>query len=406
MAEESVMDAVNAALAGTVPEPEQTDEVIVDENADGSGDAGEVSGDELGDIAAKPEGEEGETPEGEESAEGVEAEAPDLAAEAELLGVSKRNADGTFKSKEKFAADVAAAKATETARAGTKAPAGKPDAAAAAAAKAGKKAADPINDPIPADLKQETQQRIRTLIDRTKASEEKATQVQQNFDYLVQGVQSTGASPEQYGETLSWLSLFNSGDPKQQEKALEIIEDVADRLATMVGKERKVADPLAAHLDLQQAVAKGQLTAQYAKEVARSRNQGAFRQELQSHASVQQQQEQAAATEKETARTDLNSLEESLKATDPLYEQKKAAILPTLKVVFPTIRPSQWKETFTKLYREARVVPRIAIRRPVVTGQPMRANKSGAATGGGNPQKQEPKTPMDVMNAALASVGK
>lgn len=397
MAGESVMDAVNAALSGNNPPDEPADEVVADEVPDTGANEGALAN--LGDAATdeQPEGEVEETAEGE--VEGEVEQAPDLAAEAELLGVSKRRADGTFKSKEQFEADVAAAKAAETAKAGTKAPG-----SAAAKTPVPKKAADAINDPIPADLKQETQQRIRTLIDRTKGAEEKAAETQQNFDYLVQGVQATGASPEQYGETLSWLSLFNSGDPKQQASALEIIEDVADRLATMLGTDRKVADPLAAHLDLQAAVKGGQITQQLAKEMARQRNQGAFRQELTQAQSQRQQQQNQAAQEKETARVDLNTLEESLRASDPLYDKKRAAIMPTLKVMFPQLPPSKWKDTFTKLYREARVATAQPIVRRTPVNQPLRANKgAGAGTAAGAGAAQ-PKSAMDVINAALGSM--
>src|SRR5208337_2173710 len=98
---------------------------------------------------------------------------------------------------------------------------------------------------------------------------------------------------QQYGETLSWLALFNSNDPKQQEKALELVESVAERLATLLGKERTIGDPLAQHGDLKDAVAKGQTTLQFAKEIARIRNNQTFRTELQTNASAEAQAKEA-----------------------------------------------------------------------------------------------------------------
>lgn len=388
MAEESVMDVVNAALEGKVPdEPTETEEVVLDE------ETGEETGEE---VVEGEEGAEGEV--GTEGEEGGEEESDaDVAAEAAKLGVSAKRANGQFKSKEELTADVAAAKvaADKTVKPGEKPAEGKSVA---------KKEPDPINDPIPKDLKQETQQRIRTLIDRTKSAEETATKFETDFNYLVKGVQSTGASPEQYGETLSWLALFNSGDPAQQAKALELVENVADRLATMLGKERAVSDPLAMHPDLQAALKAGQITKQFATETARLRNGTTMRQELTTAVNTQTQQEQAAAQEKEQVRLDLNALEASLKATDPLYDRKKAAILPTVKVAFANMPRSKWKEAFQQIYREVRLAPVV---RRVTTAQPMRANKSGGAAGGGAPASKgaEPKDGLAALNAALAEIG-
>src|SRR6202007_446082 len=125
---------------------------------------------------------------------------------------------------------------------------------------ASKKQADAVNDPISGNLKPETQQRIRTLIEKTKEAEGRATEAQQNFDYMVHGLQAVGATPEQYGETLSFLALFNSNEPKQQGQALHLLEIMAENLATMLGVERKSTDPLAAHPDLQQALQRREIT--------------------------------------------------------------------------------------------------------------------------------------------------
>jgi hypothetical protein len=146
--------------------------------------------------------------------------------DAEADASRPRNADGTFKSAEQIAAESAkpAAKAME-----------KPGEKPAADANAGKKQPDAINDPIPKDLKQATQERIRTLIDTTKQATERATVVERDFNQIVEGIKSTGTSPEQYGEMLSFMGLFNSGDPGQQKQALEVAFDFVQRLSTMLG---------------------------------------------------------------------------------------------------------------------------------------------------------------------------
>jgi len=101
---------------------------------------------------------------------------------------------------------------------------------------AAKKPADPINDPIPKDLKKETQDRIRSLVSTTKEVTAQRDAVAKDFDYMIEGIKATGTTPEQYGELLSFMALFNSNDPASQTKALELVESVADRLAMLLGK--------------------------------------------------------------------------------------------------------------------------------------------------------------------------
>jgi hypothetical protein len=346
--EDNVMDAVNAALGDAVTEPETEVETETPET-------------EVETEVETPEGET-ETPEGETETE-VEVE-------------TERGPDGKFKKKE---AEVEAEKPkVET-----------------------KKEKDPVNDPIPKDLKKDTSERIRTLIDTTKTVTAERDQIKQDFDYLIKGVEATGATPEQYGETLSWLALFNSNNPQQQEKALELVENVAERLATLLGKERTVGDPLGAHADLKDAVAKGQITAQYAKEIARTRNGQTFRSEITATASQQAQQQQAAAQELATARSDLTALEQTLQGTDPQYEAKKAILVPALKPVFASIPPSQWKQKFQEAYRAINVgsTPKPAAKAPA--NQPLRAGKQPA---GG--QTKTPSSMLEAISGALGSMGK
>lgn len=368
----TALDAINEALGlsggeGATETPE------AEEPAGAEGDAGaglEGEGEEGAGEGAEGDGAADGAGEGEEGTEGAGED------DAAAATGRERNPDGTFKKVD------AEGKPIE----------GKPGE---------KKQPDALNDPIPKELKTETQDRIRTLIKTTKDVTAERDKFKTDFDYMIQGVQATGATPEQYGETLSFLALFNSSDPAQQEKALEVIEGVADRLATLLGKERTVGDPLASHADLKDAVAKGQVTAQYAKEIARTRNATAFRGEINTSVQQQQQQHQTAQQEMATARTDLTTLENSLRATDPAYEAKKAILVPILKPIFATIPPSQWKGAFEKAYKEAKVgaAPAAGVRKVGAGQQPMRAGKNPA---GG--QARAPASMLEAVSGALAGM--
>jgi hypothetical protein len=265
---------------------------------------------------------------------------------------------------------------------------------------------DAVNDPIPKDVKQETRARMQSLIDTTKEVTAERDKFKQDFDYLIQGVQATGATPEQYGEALSWLSLFNSGNPADQVKALELIESVADRLATFLGKDRSVSDPLARHEDLKAAVARREITAEYAKEIARQRNGVAFRTEISTSQQQRQQQETVAAQTLQQARNDLTALEANLRAVDGAeYEAIKSQIVGPLKPLMAAINPSQWHAKFIEAYKMAKESRAQMARAPVApkipANQPLRGGKNPA---GG--QARAPASALEAMTGALASMNK
>ena len=375
MTEKSALDAINEALgAESTGAPDENagvpenDATAVSNSSDESNTSDSSSADaEMGDGEAEGEGDSGGEGEG---AGGDEGALPSGDGTITTAATGDRNPDGTFKKKGEEP-----------------------------------KKADPVNDPIPRDLKVETRARMQTLIDTAKEVTAKYEKAQQDFDYMVQGVQATGTTPEQYGEALSWLGLFNSGDPKQQERALELVESVAERLATLLGKERVVGDPLAQHADLKNAVASKQITPEYAKEIARVRNGQAFRTEINTSAQQQQQTQQQAAQTLQTARNDLTALEENLRAVDGAeYDAIKAQIVDPLRPLMAAINPAQWKAKFTEAYKaakDARTAAKITrtVEPKVPTNQPLRGGKNPA---GG--QARAPASAGEAMNAALASM--
>ena len=352
------------------------------ETGDTSGTLGDAVADPIAD--GDPETPEGETPESETpEGETPEGETP------EGEGEGERNADGTFKAKAK-----AEEKPEGEKPAGEKKPEAEP------------KKVDPINDPIPKDLKLETQERIRTLIDTNKETIAQRDKVAQDFDYMIQGVKATGTTPEQYGELLNFMADFNSKDPARQAHALELVENLADRLATMLGKDRSPSDPLAKHADLQEAVAKGQVTPAYAKEIARTRNGQAFRTEIETSQGQRAEQQRAQQQELDGARNSLNELEGVLSKTDPQYDAKRAALVPILQPMFKTIPPSQWRAHFEQAYANLRLpAPARAAPKPIGR-QPMRAGGSAQASGKGGDLKPGAGSMYDAVNEALSEFGR
>lgn len=269
-----------------------------------------------------------------------------------------------------------------------------------------KKVADPINDPIPPTLAKETQDRIRSLIKTTKETEAKATEATEQLDYIVNGVRATGMNPQQYGEVLSFMQLFNSGDPKQQETALGLIENIADRLASLLGKERAGSDPLKGFPDLAAAVAQGQMTRQWAGQLATSRRQQTTRSEIETTARTAQSTEAAYAQEKETARIDMNKWETETAAKDPQFKLLAPKLIKELKEDYQKVPPKEWLPRFQQAYRVAKAAAGPVrstttgqfVKGGVPVSQPLRARSSAA---GGT---HAPTSALDAMSAALASM--
>src|SRR6185312_1462291 len=278
------------------------------DGASGEADTGDQSG---GDEAGGDESEgEGSEPAAAKGTNEPDKSYSDTVKDATKLGIQQRHDNGQIKSKAELQAEIAAKQQGGDGKGGQT---------------PGKKEPDPVNDSIDKNLPQPTQERIRTLIARTKEADERAAAAEGSFNTFVTGLQAAGVTPEQYGETVSFLGLFNSGEYKQQSQALEILEGMADRLASFLGVERKANDPLANHADLKQAVANRQITPELARQQAVMRNQQSFRQELNTHAQNSHTEAQRVEQERAQAYNELNQLEAQLKASDPLYERKKAA---------------------------------------------------------------------------------
>jgi len=376
MTEPTVFDAVNAALAEVSGDaPTKTQNTDVDDSPSNPHADAEDQYTELGvDEASDKTGEEGgetETSDGEDAGE-------DEGTPGKSDGAADKPADGKGDTDEaKAAAEAAAAAAAK-----------KPDA---------------LNDPVPKDVAPATQERIRTLIKATKEAETQRAEATQNLDFIVNGVKGAGMSPAQFGETLSFMSVYNSGN---FEKAIEMLEPFLDNMYALAGKERPAHDPLKGFPDLAEAVRVGHMTRQWASQLAASRRQQQTRSTIETSQRTAQEQEAAQTAEVEKARSEMNAWEIATAAKDPQFEVKKAAILKQSKSIIKRLPPSQWLGAFQEAYKNAPANPGAALaqlRKGPVKGkvpdnQPLRARNPA---GGG---AHAPKNMQDAVFGAIADL--
>lgn len=356
---QSALDAINEALGVTDAIDDEEELESGDEDADGDSDVDGESDDDAGDDGEAGD-DAGEDPDGEEGNEESEQTDEEKAAAAKAAK-SEFNADGTRK-------------------------------------EPAKKKPDPINDPIPKDLKQETSDRMRSLIKMTREKDAELTQVRGDFDTIVNGIKASGSSPEQYGEAISWLSLFNSPKTEDRKAAYELVENVADRMATMLGIDRAAADPLAGHADLIASVKANPAAMAMAKEIARNRNAAKFTGDINDGQRQRQQTELQKQQEHDQAKVDLNAFDVKMRLEDPLYERKRKLIVPILQPLFKKIPKAQWAEAYKNAYAQARVQPKGKLNGAGSNrAQPLRGNKNPA---GG--QSRAPASALEAMNAGIA----
>lgn len=161
-------------------------------------------------------------------------------------------------------------------------------------------------------------------------------------DGLIGMVMETGASPEQYGKSLDYLTLVNravAGDAAAGEKAFDLLSSELADLAKALGKEVPgVFDPLADYPDLQAEVEAEDITRKRALEIAAQRTRDANAQRVQAHA----QQQQGANAEVEAGRQALIAFDEAMAKADAQYAAKRPALNAAVAEIRQRFHPSQW----------------------------------------------------------------
>lgn len=168
-------------------------------------------------------------------------------------------------------------------------------------------------------------------------------------DDLVAMVMETGATAEQYGQTLDYLRLVNgalSGDRDATEKAFAVVEKEYKALAQALGRKVDGVDPLEGHDDLRTKVEDGYLSEDDALEIARARSHQAALQTQQQTAQQQTQQQQAV----EQGRNALAAWDQQMLQADPSYAAKREALSAQVAVIRAQLPPDRWVEATQQLY--------------------------------------------------------
>lgn len=216
----------------------------------------------------------------------------------------------------------------------------------------GKTGLEHVDEPIPADTPKRTAERMEKLIGTVKEVSAERDQLSEQTNQMAELIRGTGATPEEFGQTMEFLGNLKSEDPAKRQKALEYAQQQHASLARELGAEVPGDDPLERHTDLKEEVELGDIKRERALEIARQRDRDAAQKER----SDQQQRTQAEQQEYEQkvsrARQDLNALEDELRRAEPqLYDAKRPQLLASIRAITQNVDPAKWVDTAREVYR-------------------------------------------------------
>lgn len=184
----------------------------------------------------------------------------------------------------------------------------------------------------------------------------------QAADDIIGMVMDTGATSDQYGATLDYLKLVNSGDPALMSQAFDKLLGELQDLGKLVGREVPGAyDPLQDHADLKAEVEGGDMPRARALELVAKRNAEKLTEARRNEQATAAQSTQAM----EQGRATLNQLGAELAAADPDYARKQPFLLPMLRLITQTKPPAEWAGAARAAYAALPAMPAPAAPKPV-----------------------------------------
>lgn len=230
--------------------------------------------------------------------------------------------------------------------------------------------------------------RAKELEPEVEALRTQVAQQQEVFDHL----ERNGITGEQFGEMVMIATFANSGDPVRMQRAHEALLKAAADIGQKLGLEAPGFDPLEAHPDLVAAVQNMDMDRKHALEVAHARQLRATATQY----SSQQGQAHLAQQEQQRAVQELTALEQTLRAQDPQFEAKWAALKPVLLPALQRIPLAERANAFREAYARFQLPAA-----PAVPAQkrPDPANPGRPAMAAGA------KTPTNNAEAIMLSLG-
>lgn len=233
--------------------------------------------------------------------------------------------------------------------------------------------------------------RLPELVERSRIGED-----------MVQMVRETGASSEQYGMALDYLTLISKagqGDLVAAERAYEVMGKEYAALAKMLGKEAPgIHDPLANHQDLRAEVEAGDLPRARAVEIAGQRDRTAYTGNVERQRS---ESERAMTQAQEDAFAGLQAYDAEMAATDPSYLAKRDILQVHVNKIMASYPPREWERRTAIAY--ASIPAPVAPAAPATPAAPAQPRPGPMRPSGPRPAMDPASfaSPMDALEYGI-----
>lgn len=192
---------------------------------------------------------------------------------------------------------------------------------------------------------------------------------------------------------LEFHSMLTSGDPRQLEEAVRIVENQRAALYKALGREPEGGgvDLLAEHADLKADVEESRITRERALEIVSARNAEAARQQ---QANQQRSQQQTVQQKQKVAEDALGSIEawtKEISKSDLDYKSKEDILLPQIEGIMKEYPPQLWLATFKRLYAG------IVVQKPITQN----SGRNPLRPSGGKPGAAEPGSMLEAISQGL-----
>lgn len=235
------------------------------------------------------------------------------------------------------------------------------------------------------------QERFREVISTLKEREATIGQLTETNktlasarDNIVSVLEETHTTSDQLSAYLEFNRMLQSGDPKDLESALELLENQRAAIYKSLGREPEDGglDLLAEFPDLKEDVSEAKITRERALEIAQARRERAAAQARDERTRSSEQSAQATQQARTKALNDIGAWTAKMAKEDIDFKAKEAKLLDQVDDVIKNYAPNQWVATLQMLYKQI-AIPKAASQ-PRKGEQPLRP--SGAKPGAKAPQ--------------------
>ena len=233
-----------------------------------------------------------------------------------------------------------------------------------------------------------TQKRFRELSERANEAETLRARADKVTDWE-KTIESTGATPQQFGAMLVYLKNINSGNAEAMNHAYDMMQKELQTIGQRLGREAPGFDPLSAHADLAEKVKAGDMDRATAVELIQLRQRGVLQQESE----AAQQRSWQAQQAQQQAMNEVAALGNQLRAADPQFKEKFAFLAPTVEIIQNTLPPQQWAQALHSAYQRLPAIPA-----PAPAARPNNPARASAAPA----RAAVPKNPEDAFAFGVA----